>query len=86
MPQWTGDTKFSSTGVGVEHEGILGNERADKLAKKGADTPFTGPEPILGLPYSVVKWAIRGWMKRKHIQGWKSGKNCKHSKVLMEGP
>jgi Ribonuclease HI len=29
------------------HEGILGNERADELAKKGADTPFTGPEPIL---------------------------------------
>ena len=40
------------------HEGILGNERADKLAKKGADTPFTGPEPVLGLPYSVVKRAI----------------------------
>jgi Ribonuclease HI len=37
------------------HEGISGNERADELAKKGADTPFTGPEPILGLTYSVVK-------------------------------
>ena len=32
------------------HGGILGNERADKLAKKGADTPFTAPEPVLGLP------------------------------------
>ena len=40
------------------HEGILGNERADELAKKDADTPFTGPEPILGLLYSVVKQAI----------------------------
>ena len=44
------------------HEGILGNERADELAKKGADSPFTGPEPVLGLPYSVVKRAIRDWM------------------------
>ena len=33
------------------HEGILGNERADELGKKGADTPFTGPEPVLGLPH-----------------------------------
>ena len=29
------------------HEGILGNERAEELAKKGADTPFTGPEPAV---------------------------------------
>ena len=36
-------------------EGILGNERADDLAKKVAGTPFTGTEPVLGLPYSVVK-------------------------------
>ena len=49
------------------HEGILGNERADDLAKKGADTPFTGPEPVLGLPYSVVNRAIGNWMERKNI-------------------
>ena len=41
------------------HEGILGNERADELAKKDADIPITRPEPVLGLPYSVVKRAIR---------------------------
>ena len=29
------------------HEGILGNERADELAKKGADIPFIGPKPVL---------------------------------------
>ena len=43
----------------------MGNERADELAKKGANTPFTRPEPILGLPYNVVKRAIRDWMERK---------------------
>ena len=63
------------------HEGILGNERADELAKKGADTPFSGPEPVLGLPYSVVKRAIGDWMERKHIECWKSGKDCKHSNL-----
>ena len=60
----------------------MGNERADELAKKGADTPFTGPEAVLGLPYSMVKRAIRDWMERKHIECWKSGKDCKHSEAL----
>ena len=52
----------------------------------GADAPVTGLEPVLGLPYSVVKRAIGYWMERKHIECWKSGKDCKHSKALMEGP
>ena len=60
-------------------QGILGNERADELAKKSADTPFTGPEPVLGLTYSMVKRAIRNWMERKHIECRNSGKDCKHS-------
>ena len=60
----------------------MGNERADELAKKGADTPFTGPEPVLGLPDSVVKRAIRDWMERKHIECWKSNNDCRHSKGL----
>ena len=58
------------------HEGILGNERADELAKKGPDTSFIGPEPVLGLPCSVVKRAIGDWMERKHIECWKSDKGC----------
>jgi hypothetical protein len=45
----------------------LGNEMADELAKKGADTPFIGPELVLGLPYIVVKRVIENWMERKHI-------------------
>ena len=40
------------------HQGILGNERADELAKKGAYTPFTEPDPVLGLPNSVFRRAI----------------------------
>ena len=44
------------------YEGILGNERTDELAKKGADTPFTGSEPELGLPYSVIsEQSGTGW-------------------------
>jgi Ribonuclease HI len=57
------------------HEGILGNERAYELGKKGADTSFTGPKPVLGLLYSMVKRAIGDWMERRHIDCWKSGKD-----------
>ena len=64
----------------------MGNERADELAKKGADIPFTGPEPVLGLPYGVVKRGIGDWMERKRIEYRKSSKDCKHSKALTEGP
>ena len=30
--------------------------------------------------------AIGDWMERKHTECWKCGKDCKHSKALMEGP
>ena len=46
----------------------------------------TGPELILGLSYSMIRRAIGDWMERKHIECWKSGKDCKHSKVFIEGP
>jgi ribonuclease HI len=29
------------------HEGIVGNETADQLARTGSEHPFTGPEPAL---------------------------------------
>ena len=45
-------------------------------------TPFTGPEPVLDLPYSMVKREIGDWMERKHIECWPSGKHCNHSKGL----
>ena len=36
--------------------------RADELAKKGVGTSFTGPEPVLGLPYSVLsEQSGTGW-------------------------
>ena len=34
----------------------------------------------------MVKRAIGDWMERKHIECWKSDKDCRHSKALVEGP
>ena len=64
----------------------MGNERADELAKEGSDSLFTGPETVLGIPYSEVNRAIGDWMERKHTECRKSSKDFKHSKALTEGP
>jgi ribonuclease HI len=41
------------------HEGIAGNERADQLAKIGAEHPFIGLEPACGISVGVARKAIR---------------------------
>ena len=45
------------------HEGILGNERADELAKKFADTPFTDLSPYLA--YHTA------WSREQSGTGWR---------------
>ena len=32
-------------------------------SSSSSGSPFTGPEPVLGLPYSVVKRVIGDWME-----------------------
>jgi ribonuclease HI len=46
--------------------GIEGNEVADKLAKKGANTPFIGPEPVCGISKSTAKTAFYQWARKEH--------------------
>lgn len=52
------------------HRGIEGNERADKLAKEGAMTPFTGPEPGCGISWAMVRGAIHKWAHKEHTSRW----------------
>ncbi|KAJ8966610.1 hypothetical protein NQ317_004368 [Molorchus minor] len=35
------------------HSGVWGNEEADRLAREGSAMYPIGPEPILGVPYSM---------------------------------
>jgi ribonuclease HI len=37
------------------HEGIVGNEMADELARTGSEHPFIGPEPPCGISVRVAK-------------------------------
>jgi hypothetical protein len=62
------------------HEGIVGNETADQLAKTGSEHLFTGPEPACSISIGVAKRAARDWIKKKH---WESTTGLKQAKGLI---
>ncbi|PNF22726.1 hypothetical protein B7P43_G07139 [Cryptotermes secundus] len=68
------------------HEGIAGNEIADRLAKIGAQHPFTGPEPACGISIGVATKAIRDWTNMNHKKCWRSLTGLRQAKGLIGGP
>lgn len=66
------------------HQGIQGNEEADRLAKLG-----TQEEPVnwpVGVPFSVGRSFIRKGLERGHLLSWSSGQGCRRSRLLMPQP
>jgi ribonuclease HI len=61
------------------HEGIVGNETADQLAR-------TGCEPTCGISVGVAKKAVRDWMKGNHKKHWESTTGLKQAKGLITAP
>jgi ribonuclease HI len=64
------------------HEGIVGNETADQLARTRSEHPFTGPEPACGISTGVAKKAVRDWMKGNRKKYWESTTGLKQAKGL----
>jgi hypothetical protein len=54
------------------HEGIVGNEIADQLARTGSAHPFTRPETTCSISIGVAKKAVRDWTKRERERKWES--------------
>ena len=54
------------------HNGITGNEISDELARQGSEEAFSGPEPTLGLPASLVRASIDDWVFNEHNRRWHS--------------
>ena len=68
------------------HSGIDGNEKADQLAKIGAEQPFIGPEPVFALPTSSVKEYKRKWLKSQAVDYWARAPKMKHAKKIISKP
>jgi hypothetical protein len=68
------------------HQGILGNELADKLARQASVMPILGPEPALGIPKCLAREAIKNWTEHQHFSIWKDTAGCRHGKLFIGKP
>jgi hypothetical protein len=69
--------------MGARHEGIVGKETADQLARTESEHPFIGPEPACGTSVGVAKKAVRDWTNRNHKKHWESVTGLTHAKGLI---
>jgi hypothetical protein len=66
------------------HQGIGGNEGADRLAKEGAiEAP---PNQFTAVPFSVGKKLIKKQLGLRHQARWTACTSCRQSKMLMGYP
>jgi hypothetical protein len=56
------------------HDGILGNEKMDKLAKEGTDKDPV--DQTNGIPFAVGKEVIRSRLRWKHLKSLKACNGC----------
>ncbi|XP_037047894.1 uncharacterized protein LOC119082482, partial [Bradysia coprophila] len=68
------------------HKGIAGNERADLLANKGAESDFIGPEPMFGITASTRKAIVKEWLLREHKKRWQQYEGARHTKIFCRSP
>jgi hypothetical protein len=60
------------------HCGILGNEKADKLARQASAMPLPGPE--------LAREAIRPWTVNQHYWAGRELPGDRHGKLFISGP
>ncbi|XP_011300793.1 uncharacterized protein [Fopius arisanus] len=69
-----------------DHAGILGNVRADELAKKGCLKTAPTREDLVGMHVDMVKDMIRKRAERGILEKWRSEKGAKHTRTLLREP
>ena len=68
------------------HTGIDGNEKADKLAKKGAENKLIGPEPYTGISLRTVKYGKKEWLNQNFYEYWLTVPKLRQSKRMLNEP
>jgi len=68
------------------HSGVEGNERADALARRGAEMAPVGQEPVVGLAWATCVTLLKEWGRGTHATRWRELEDCRQSRELMRGP
>jgi ribonuclease HI len=61
------------------HSGIQGNEKADQLAKAGAEIE------MMGIPFCLGRERLRDWLRNEHLKCWKTetATKCRQARDLL---
>lgn len=65
------------------HNGIYGNDTADKIAKYGATIPVCGPEPHIALDTAMAKKYNEQWLAQQIQIAWSSYRRDTHAKQFL---
>ena len=68
------------------HSNILGNDEADRLAREGSSTPFTGPWPSIPLSKRFFTNTIEKWLIKQHSIYWANLGGCEQSRLYLIKP
>ena len=65
------------------HYDVMGNERADLLAREGSNKPPYGPEPLVPIPYSSLKRTVGAWIRSEHNKVWSGSMVGQSTKTVL---
>ena len=65
------------------HAQQMGNEIADRLAKRGTELYTEGLEPRLAVSPCTIRAATEKWFKGKQNQKWQDRTDCRQSKLVL---
>jgi ribonuclease HI len=68
------------------HQGYIGNESADTLAKQGANDPFVGPLPSLPISLSRVKLEVHDLIAKEHKKCYLGTPGLRQSRMFLPIP